>query len=167
MVAQVAVCDSDGEQVGTLAIIGGAAAAGGTGLDDAVNGLAALAGLSWRHAERTAAVERVFEAGVGALAKLLDLRDGYTGSHAEEVVALCDAIARHLQLPLATVRELETAARLHDLGKIGVPDVILHKPGRLTPAEWEVMRMHPGLGRRGAGQRARWSGRRRRGARPS
>jgi putative nucleotidyltransferase with HDIG domain len=146
VVAQVAVCDSDGEQVGTLAIIGGAAAAGGTGLDDAVNGLAALAGLSWRHAERAAAVERVFEAGVGALAKLLDLRDGYTGSHAEEVVALCDAIARHLQLPLVTVRELETAARLHDLGKIGVPDVILHKPGRLTPAEWEVMRMHPGWG---------------------
>ncbi len=146
VVAQVAVCDSEGEQVGTLAIIGGAAAAGGTGLDDAVNGLAALAGLSWRHAERAAAVERVFEAGVGALAKLLDLRDGYTGSHAEEVVALCDAIARHLRLPQVTVRELEIAARLHDLGKIGVPDVILHKPGRLTPAEWEVMRMHPGWG---------------------
>jgi putative nucleotidyltransferase with HDIG domain len=51
-----------------------------------------------------------------------------------------------LQLPLATVRELELAARLHDLGKIGVPDVILHKPGRLTPAEWEVMRKHPGWG---------------------
>jgi putative nucleotidyltransferase with HDIG domain len=146
VVAQVAVCDGDGEQVATLAIIGGAAAVGGTGLDDAVNGLAALAGLSWRDAERTAAVERVFEAGVGALGKLLDLRDGYTGSHAEEVVALCDAIARRLQLPPATVRELETAARLHDLGKIGVPDVILHKPGRLTPAEWEVMRRHPGWG---------------------
>jgi putative nucleotidyltransferase with HDIG domain len=146
VVAQVAVCDSDGEQFGTLAIIGGAAAAGGTGLDDAVNGLAALAGLSWRDTERAAVVESVFEAGVGALAKLLDLRDGYTGSHAEEVVALCDAIARHLQLPLVTVRELEVAARLHDLGKIGVPDVILHKPGRLTPAEWEVMRMHPGWG---------------------
>ena len=146
VVAQVAVCDGDGEQFGTLAIIGGAAAAGGTGLDDAVNGLAALAGLSWRPAERAAAVERVFAAGVGALAKLLDLRDGYTGSHAEEVVALCDAIARHLRLPLVTVGELEVAARLHDLGKIGVPDVILHKPGRLTPAEWEVMRMHPAWG---------------------
>ncbi len=146
VVAQVAVCDSDGQRLGTLAIIGGAAAAAGTGLDDAVNGLATLAGLSWRSAERAATVERVFEAGVGALAKLLDLRDGYTGSHAEEVVALCEAIARHLQLPLVTVRELEMAARLHDLGKIGVPDVILHKPGRLTTAEWEVMRMHPGWG---------------------
>ena len=146
VVAQIPISDSDGEQLGTLAIIGGAAAAAGTGLDDAVNGLAALAALGWRHTERAAAVERVFEAGVGALAKLLDLRDGYTGSHAEEVVALCDAIARHLQLPSIIVRELETAARLHDLGKIGVPDVILHKPGRLTPAEWEVMRMHPGWG---------------------
>ena len=146
VVTQLAIRDSDGEELGTLAVIRGAAAAGGTGLHDAVNGLAALAGLSWRHAERAAAVESVFEAGVGALAKLLDLRDGYTGSHAEEVVALCDAIARHLQLPLVTVRELEVAARLHDLGKIGVPDVILHKPGRLTPAEWEVMRMHPGWG---------------------
>jgi putative nucleotidyltransferase with HDIG domain len=146
VVAQVAVCDSDGERLGTLAIIGDGAAAVGTELDDALSGLAALAGLGWRHAERAAAVERVFEAGVGALARLLDLRDGYTGSHAEEVVALCDAIARHLELPLVTLRELEVAARLHDLGKIGVPDVILHKPGRLTPAEWEVMRMHPGWG---------------------
>jgi putative nucleotidyltransferase with HDIG domain len=144
--AQVAVCDSDGEQLGTLAVMGGDAAAAGTGLDDAVHGLAVLAGLSWRSAERAAAAERLFEAGVGALAKLLDLRDGYTGSHAEEVVALCEAIARHLKLPPEALRELEMAARLHDLGKIGVPDVILHKPGRLTPAEWEVMRKHPGWG---------------------
>ncbi len=144
--AQVAVCDSDGEQLGTLAVIGGDAAAAGTRLDDAVYGLAVLAGLSWRSAERAAAAERLFEAGVGALAKLLDLRDGYTGSHAEEVVALCEAIARHLTLPPEALRELEMAARLHDLGKIGVPDVILHKPGRLTPAEWEVMRKHPGWG---------------------
>jgi putative nucleotidyltransferase with HDIG domain len=144
--AQVAVCDSAGERLGTLAVITGDAAADGAELHEALDGLAALAGLGWRGADRTAAVGRMFEAGVGALAKLLDLRDGYTGSHAEEVVALCDKIARHLQLPAVTVRELEMAARLHDLGKIGVPDVILHKPGRLTPAEWEVMRKHPGWG---------------------
>jgi putative nucleotidyltransferase with HDIG domain len=146
VVAQIAICDSDGEQLGTLAIIGDAAVVGDTDCGDALSGLAVLAALGRRHAERAAAVERVFEAGVGALAKLLDLRDGYTGSHAEEVVALCDAIARHLRLPDVVLRELEVAARLHDLGKIGVPDVILHKPGRLTPAEWEVMRRHPGWG---------------------
>jgi putative nucleotidyltransferase with HDIG domain len=142
--ARADVCERGGARFGTLAVTvaDGAAA----GLDDALGSLAALAALGWRGAERAAAADRVFEAGVSALAKLLDLRDGYTGSHAEEVVALCDAIARHLRLPDAALRELEMAARLHDLGKIGVPDVILHKPGRLTPPEWEVMRKHPGWG---------------------
>jgi putative nucleotidyltransferase with HDIG domain len=146
VVAQTAVCDAGGERLGVLAAIGAPAFAHDAVLDEALRGLAALAGLSWRSAERAATIERVFEAGVGALAKLLDLRDGYTGSHAEEVVALCDAIAHHLRLAPSALRELEMAARLHDLGKIGVPDVILHKPGRLTPAEWEVMRKHPGWG---------------------
>jgi putative nucleotidyltransferase with HDIG domain len=141
--ARAAVRDDDGARIGTLAVQGGEL---GEGLDAALRGLATLAALSRRGAERAAAVDRVFEAGVSALANLLDLRDGYTGSHAEEVVALCGAIARRLQLPPALCRELDMAARLHDLGKVGVPDVILHKPGKLTPSEWEVMRKHPGWG---------------------
>jgi putative nucleotidyltransferase with HDIG domain len=111
------------------------------GLRDALTELASLAGLG-RHG-----VARVVEAGVGALAKLLALRDGYTGDHAEEVVGLCDAVAARMGLDrAAAVDELELAARLHDLGKIGVPDVILHKPGRLTGEEWDVMRKHPAWG---------------------
>jgi putative nucleotidyltransferase with HDIG domain len=112
-------------------------------LQPALSDLAALVALSWQDAGRTAVVAKVIDAGVGALAQLLALRDGYTGGHAEEVVELCDALAVRMGLTAEQVDELEMAARLHDLGKIGVPDVILHKPGRLTAAEWDVMRKHP------------------------
>jgi len=142
--ARVAIREPDGAELGVLAVI--ADADDPCGLDAALGGLAALAGLGWRASERADAVDRVFAAGVDALGRLLSLRDGYTGDHGEEVVALCERIARHLDLAPATLRELNMAARLHDLGKIGVPDVILHKPGRLTPSEWEVMRRHPAWG---------------------
>ena len=115
----------------------------GDDLERAVGDLATLAALGWAG---TPEVMTIVEAGVGALAKLLALRDGYTGGHAEEVVDLCDALAVRLGLDAEAVEELEMAARLHDLGKIGVPDVILHKPGRLTAEEWDVMRKHPGWG---------------------
>ncbi|MCW2993358.1 MAG: domain S-box-containing protein, partial [Conexibacter sp.] len=141
--AQIAVREPDGTELGAIAVIADDDA---PSLDDALRGLATLAGLSWRASERADAVDRVFAAGVDALGRLLSLRDGYTGDHGEEVVALCERIARHMELPPATMRELDMAARLHDLGKIGVPDVILHKPGKLTPSEWEVMRKHPAWG---------------------
>ena len=92
------------------------------------------------------AVDAVAGAAVTALARLLDLRDGYTASHADDVVGLCAAIGAQMALDGAQLRDLAVAARLHDLGKIGVPDAILHKPAPLSPAEWEVMRKHPGWG---------------------
>ena len=141
--AQVPV-DEGGERLATLVVTTDGAQ--GAGLRDALADLASLAGLGWRGGGHGALVARVVEAGVGALAKLLALRDGYTGDHAEEVVDLCDAVAVRMGLDRALVDELELAARLHDLGKIGVPDVILHKPGRLTGEEWDVMRKHPAWG---------------------
>jgi putative nucleotidyltransferase with HDIG domain len=126
----------------TLAVTAGAQDEGDD-LERAIGDLATLAALGW---SGTSDIMNMVDAGVGALAKLLALRDGYTGGHAEEVVELCDALAVRLGLDAAAVEELEMAARLHDLGKIGVPDVILHKPGRLTAEEWDVMRKHPGWG---------------------
>jgi putative nucleotidyltransferase with HDIG domain len=130
-----------GEHGATLAVTADEQDSGG--LQSALCDLAALATLGWTGGPD---VMRMVDAGVGALAKLLALRDGYTGGHADEVVELCDAVAVRLGLAAATVQELEMAARLHDLGKIGVPDVILHKPGRLTSDEWDVMRRHPAWG---------------------
>ena len=91
-------------------------------------------------------VAHVMAGGLDALGHLLDLRDGYTGSHADHVVPLCAAIARRLGLDAEERRALDAAARLHDLGKIGVPDVILNKPGSLSDGEWAIMRRHPEWG---------------------
>jgi putative nucleotidyltransferase with HDIG domain len=86
------------------------------------------------------------EAGIEALARLLNLRDGYTGLHAERASTLAGAVGERLGLEGDEATALRSAARLHDIGKVGIPDRILHKPERLDPDEWAVMRCHPGWG---------------------
>jgi HD-GYP domain-containing protein (c-di-GMP phosphodiesterase class II) len=85
---------------------------------------------------------------VRALAAALELRDDQTGEHAERVTALAMRLATEVAPELASDPELEFGFLLHDLGKIGIPDAILLKPGRLTPAEMDEMRYHPILGER-------------------
>ena len=80
---------------------------------------------------------------VDALVAALDRRDGYTARHAEEVVSLVHRVGERLGVDGLALAECELAARLHDVGKIGVPDTILQKPGPLDPAEWDIMRRHP------------------------
>ena len=97
--------------------------------------------------ERSRAAE-AYRAVVRSLAAALEARDGYTGEHSDEVHALSVAVARRLGLYPREVAEVETVALLHDVGKIGIPDQILHKPGPLTPEEWVLMREHPVIGER-------------------
>ncbi len=80
------------------------------------------------------------------ISQLLDHRDNYTAAHSATVEELAGAIARELKLPEKEIEEIEIAARVHDIGKIGIPDAILLKPGKLTPKEWEVIKRHPVIG---------------------
>lgn len=91
---------------------------------------------------------RLEEVGVDALLAALGARDHYTGDHSEAVVTLAGAVARRMSLPASVVAQVEKVARLHDIGKIGIPDSILHKPGPLDQDEWELMRQHPVIGAR-------------------
>ncbi len=84
--------------------------------------------------------------GVGALLAALAARDGYTGAHSEAVVGHAAAVARRMGLSEGEAADVEQVALLHDIGKIGVGDAILNKPGPLNEAEWEVMKMHPVIG---------------------
>jgi len=77
------------------------------------------------------------------IAKIVSSRDPYTGIHSEEVAELAVKLAKTLNLPEKEIARIETAARVHDLGKIAVPDAILLKPGPLTEEEWKVMKQHP------------------------
>ena len=86
--------------------------------------------------------------GVGALLAALEARDGYTGGHSQAVVELSVAVARRMGLPEEEVDDVEQAALLHDVGKVGTPDRVLHKPGPLNEAEWEAMRAHTAVGER-------------------
>jgi diguanylate cyclase (GGDEF)-like protein len=83
-----------------------------------------------------------------ALTAALEARDGYTGRHGEETTSLTSRVAEALGLPGDERREIDTVALLHDVGKIGTPNEILHKEGPLTDEEWVVMREHPVVGER-------------------
>ena len=85
---------------------------------------------------------------IAGLAEALLERDRYTGEHSESVVRLADSVGRGLGLDRAEVERVCTAALLHDIGKVAIPDEILHNPGSLTEEEWKVMREHPAIGER-------------------
>jgi diguanylate cyclase (GGDEF)-like protein len=82
------------------------------------------------------------------LAETLDLRDVSTARHSQTVGRYAEAIARALALPEERVQRIRAAGVLHDIGKLGVADAILQKPGALTDEEWAEMRRHPELGAR-------------------
>jgi putative two-component system response regulator len=81
-----------------------------------------------------------------ALARAIEARDGYTEQHTERVTARAVALAAHIGMPVAMLQVLERGCMLHDVGKIGVPEAILGKPGKLTDEEFALMRAHPELG---------------------
>ena len=98
---------------------------------------------------------------VSALVSALQERDRYTGDHSESVVDVAGRVAEALAVAPAEIERIRTAALLHDVGKVGISDGILHKPGPLDDDEWELMREHPAIGERilraipGMGQVAR------------
>jgi HD-GYP domain-containing protein (c-di-GMP phosphodiesterase class II) len=78
-----------------------------------------------------------------ALAAALETRDTDTHGHSERVVSFSLRLGRELNLSEDELRSLEFGALLHDIGKIGIPDLILRKPAALTDEEWLTMRRHP------------------------
>ena len=81
-----------------------------------------------------------------ALVTAVDNKDRYTRRHSEDVMRYAIRIARAMELDKRTQRTIQVAALLHDVGKIGVPDRILRKPGALTDEEFEAIRQHPMMG---------------------
>jgi putative nucleotidyltransferase with HDIG domain len=96
--------------------------------------------------QKTKALEDTSFASVEALARAIDARDPYTYGHSARVARLSFEIARELGLSVAELSTLGRAALLHDIGKIGVEDRVLRKPGPLTKREVTAMRAHPVIG---------------------
>lgn len=97
-------------------------------------------------AEKTEDLENAQLEIVSRLALAAELRDDDTGEHTKRVGRNAAILAYTLGLPIDEVRDIFIAARLHDVGKIGVPDTILLKPGRLTDAEFNVIKTHTTVG---------------------
>jgi HD-GYP domain-containing protein (c-di-GMP phosphodiesterase class II) len=85
---------------------------------------------------------------IGSLAQALDARDGYTAGHSNRVSDLSCAMAAAMNLSGEDIERIRIGALLHDIGKIGVADHVLQKPGRLTEEEFEQVKQHPVIGRR-------------------
>jgi HD-GYP domain-containing protein (c-di-GMP phosphodiesterase class II) len=85
---------------------------------------------------------------VGSLANALDARDQYTAGHSCRVSQLSCAIASALELSADDIERIRIGALLHDVGKIGIADTVLQKPGKLTAEEFALVKQHPVIGRR-------------------
>jgi diguanylate cyclase (GGDEF)-like protein len=85
---------------------------------------------------------------VAALAAAVDAKDAYTQGHSQRVSAYAAALAETLALSAAEVARITLTGQLHDVGKIGVPDSILSKPGRLTADEYQIIQQHTVIGER-------------------
>jgi two-component system sensor histidine kinase/response regulator len=97
--------------------------------------------------ERTAQLDRARRNAVYCLARAAEFRDDETGRHVVRVGRYSGIIARGIGWTADAIKMLEEAAQLHDVGKIGVPDNILLKPGKLSPDEYAMMQKHCGFGK--------------------
>jgi putative nucleotidyltransferase with HDIG domain len=93
-------------------------------------------------------LEQTYDQTLKALMSALDARDRETEGHSMRVSRLACLLGEKLGLSEEQLKALERGALLHDIGKIGVSDTILHKPGKLTDDEWKIMRLHPDIGAR-------------------
>src|SRR5262249_46714226 len=91
-------------------------------------------------------LQETYQTTLEALVEALDMRDTETQGHSLRVVEFTSEIAVAMGIVDQELTEIRRGALLHDVGKIGIPDAILRKPGKLNPEEWEIMRQHPDLG---------------------
>ncbi len=93
--------------------------------------------------KRTAILEETLSGTLKAMTTALEAKDPYTADHSKRVAEYSRKIAEKLGLPLTDIKRIEQAALLHDLGKIGTPEEVLYKPGKLGYFEWKLISRHP------------------------
>jgi putative nucleotidyltransferase with HDIG domain len=91
-------------------------------------------------------LEETFVQTVAALAYAIDARDTYTAGHSNTVSDLAVKVANEMSLNRDLQEAIRLGGLLHDIGKIAIPDAILHKPARLTPEEYALVKTHPKVG---------------------
>jgi putative nucleotidyltransferase with HDIG domain len=108
-----------------------------------LEGLSAMGASALLNCQLHSAVNRQMLSTIEALASAVDAKDAYTHNHSARVAEMCLATAKALGVTdRKSCRDIELAGLLHDIGKIGIPDAILQKPGRLTPDEYRLIKSH-------------------------
>lgn len=100
----------------------------------------------------------LFDSAILALAQAVEMRDEYTGGHTVRVTEYSILLATHLECSPKEMELIRLGTPVHDIGKVGIRDVILNKPGKLTPDEFEVMKTHTVLGAKLLEQVKEWAG---------
>jgi response regulator RpfG family c-di-GMP phosphodiesterase len=93
-------------------------------------------------------LRRLFMGSIKALAQALEAKDEYTQGHSERVAEVAVGIARYLSLSDSEINDMWLGGFLHDIGKIGIQESVLNKPGKLSACEWELIQQHPVLAER-------------------
>jgi putative nucleotidyltransferase with HDIG domain len=135
-----------GECIGVLTVDGYQANQFTTGDSQLVATFAIHAGLALENARLFEEAQDAYVQTVSALASAIDVRDSYTSGHSQRLAELAEATGRMMGCSPEELVDIRWGALLHDIGKIGVPDEILRKPGTLEAHEEEIMRKHPEIG---------------------
>lgn len=114
----------------------------------ALQTLSTLCAIAIDKAQAHQALQELFWDLVRAMVAMLDARNPYTRGHSERVTEFSVAIAKEMGLSDADCERIRLSALLHDIGKVGIPDAILLKDGRLTDEEFAIMKRHPEIGYR-------------------
>ena len=93
--------------------------------------------------QTNARLTQAYEDTIDGWSRALDLRDKETEGHSQRVTDLTLDLARRMGIPEDQLIHIRRGAKLHDIGKMGIPDYILLKPGKLSEDEWKIMRQHP------------------------
>jgi len=104
--------------------------------------------LEQRVEEQTKKIRQSFLNSTTSLAYALEAKDKYTHGHSERVTEIAVAVAREMAAPKYVAEKIRLAGLLHDVGKIGVSELILNKPGKLTEDEWDLVKAHCEVGER-------------------
>ena len=104
--------------------------------------------LEQRVDEQTKKIRQSFLNSTTSLAYALEAKDKYTHGHSERVTEIAVSVAREMSVPKHMIEKIKLAGLLHDVGKIGVSELILNKPGKLTDEEWELVKAHCEVGER-------------------
>ena len=135
----------DGDRLGCIAV-----RSEHEGFDDRsmrlLAGVAHQVKLAVANAQSFESLEQTFLSTVEALANALEANDEYTSSHARWITDMALHVGEELGMDAKALKRLELGALFHDIGKIGIPEAILSKPGPLSDEEWKVVRLHPELG---------------------